>query len=457
MLKYLISNEDMALYVPRRNFFSILAYLRSGYGDKEATFDLYVKELPHRRNYLVAAGLEEAIQILLNFKFSPDDITWLKTVFPLTKEEEKFFLKFRFSGDIWGLDEGTICFPFEPLMRLTGKLVELQLFEAILFNVVGFQTMIASKIARIFHSAKPNGFIVGELRTQGLEAAVKIARSGYITGMTNMSLLLAQKWYDSPSYGGTASHFFISSYPTEIDAFRAYLSANPLGSVMVDTYDVKTGVENVIVVAKEMEQRGEKLHGIVLDSGDLLAQSIMAREMLDTHNLQHVKIIGMSNLDEYKISDLKGKGSKIDFYGMVTDVVTSADSPKLEIVYKIAEVKEPHGWVPKAKFSENKETYAGRKQVFRKKSGSFFSGDIIALEEESCEGGALLQKFVEDGALVKVQPNLQEIREHFIKQCEAFPPGLFDLHKEFHYPIQVSEGVKDATSLARKNHYQNTP
>lgn len=445
-MNHFVSQEDISLYIPRRNIFTVLAHLRSGMRDRRATFDLYVRDMPPHRNYLMFCGLEEVVDYVRGFRFSDDDFEFLKGITSLSSEEEAFFRNFRFRGDVAAMREGTVFFPYEPVIRLTATVVELQLMEAVLMNVVGFQTMIASKVARVYHAATPDGFIVGEFRSHGLEAAVKAARSGYIAGMSSVSLLLAEKWLGVPTYGGTASHFFISSFPSELEAFRSYLSAHPHGSVMVDTYDTEQGVRNAVTVAREMEARGDRLSGIVLDSGDLAELSRMARKILDENGCAHTKIIGMSNLDEYRIRELKRRGARLDFYGMTTEVVTSADAPKLEIVYKLSEIEDEGRWSPRAKFSTGKETYAGRKQVYR--SGA---GDVIGLESEDIEGETLLQPVLRSGELCEALPELSEIRKHALDQYERLPTELFDtLDAEVAYPVRFSDGVARATEEAKQ-------
>jgi nicotinate phosphoribosyltransferase len=436
-----ISNKDLPLYIPQRCILTTAAHIAEGMHEREATFDLYIRELPKNRNYLVFVGLEDVIKYLLNLKFSEDDVQWLKRQFRLSEDVLNYFRNFKFTGSVYAMKEETMCFPNQPLIRITAPIGQLQIIESFLFNTVGFQTMIASKISRIVHAAKPAAAGVGENRAHGLEAGLKAIRAGYIVGTSSSPLMLSFKRYGLPAVGGIATHFFVTSFPTEIEAFRSYLKTDHNGSVMVDTYNFEKGLQNIAKVAKELEKEGRRLKWISIDSGDLVERWKKARKFFDENGLSYVGITAISNLDEYKIKELIEKGTNYQFYGAATEVVTSSDCPKIEIVYKLAEIKEGNEWKPKAKFSPGKISYGGRKQVFRQSFNEKFIRDIIGLEGEDIKGERLLEPFIIEGKLMHNLPELKEIRMHTLGQYEKFDEKLFDISKNVSYSVSISEGV----------------
>lgn len=449
-----ISNKDLALYIPQRCILTTAAHIEAGMHEQEATFDLYVRELPENRNYLIFAGLEDVIKYLLNLKFSEDDVSWLKKQFSLSEKVLNYFKNFRFTGTVYAMKEGTIFFPHEPIIRITAPLGQLQIIESFLFNVVGFQTLIASKISRLVHAAKPSKVGIGEQRAHGLEAGLKAVRSGYIAGTSSSALMLSFKRYGLPAVGGIAAHFFVTSFPKEIEAFRAYLKTDPQGSVMVDTYDFDQGLKNIIQVAKELEKEGKKVKWITIDSGDLAFLYKKARKMLDDAGLQYIGITAVSNLNEYRIKELKEQGANFDLYGAATEIVTSSDCPKIEIVYKLAEIKEENQWKPKAKFAPGKISYGGRKQIYRQKNEGYFTKDVIGLEDEKINGEPLLEPFIIQGELIKPLPSLQDIRNHTANQYEQFMSEIFSIDKQVSYPVEISKEILSIMELIKKENIE---
>jgi nicotinate phosphoribosyltransferase len=436
-----VSNKDLSLYVPQRCLLTTAAHIEADMHKDEATFDLYVREFPKNRSYLIFVGLEDVINYLLNFKFSESDLDLIKKQFNLSEKVMDYLRNFKFSGDVFAMKEGTIFFPNEPIIRITAPLAQLQIIESFLFNTVGFQSLIASKVSRLVNAAKPFAVGIGESRAHGLEAGLKAIRAGYIVGTNSSPLLLSFKRYGLPSVGGIATHFFITSFPSEKEAFKAYLRTDPEGSVMVDTYDFEQGVKTLIEVAKEIEKEGRKVKWITIDSGDLLERYLLARGMLDSAGLNYIGITAVSNLDEFKIKELVSKGANYNLFGAATEIVTSADCPKIEIVYKLAEIKKNGEWKPKAKFSPGKLSYPGRKQVFRVIKNGLFVKDIIGLDSET-HGKKLLVPVIIKGDLIESLPSLKQIREYTQGQYEQFPKGLFNIDSFFNYPIEISEKIK---------------
>lgn len=433
-----ISQKDLNLYIAQRTLATTAAHIDAGMAERQATFDLYVREMPKNRNYMVFSGLEDVVYYLTNLRFSIDEISFLTKQFSLSEKVINYLKNFRFAGDVYAIPEGTFCFPHEPLIRITAPLAQLQILESVLFNIVGFQTQVATKMARLVQAAKPNLVLVGEQRAHGLESGLKALRAGKITGIGGTPLILAQKRFGSSGAGGVATHFFITSFPSEIEAFRAYLKSDPNGKIMVDTYDIKKGLENAITVAKELEVEGKKLKGIVIDSGDLVENFHLARTMLDEAGLTYVILIANSNLDEYKIQALKQSSANYDLFGLATEAVSISDSPTIEIVYKLAEIEENGQMVPKAKLSPQKYSLPGLKQVFRHIKDSQYCSDIIGLEDEKIDGEKLLIPILAKGKLVKALPNLDEIKAYTMGQYQKFSSDIFSLDKVIRYPVDLS-------------------
>ena len=348
--------------------------------DARATFELFVRQLPHRRNYLVAAGLEQALDFLENVRFSSEEVSYLRALRLFRNVHSEFFdylLRFRFTGDVWALPEGTIFFPGEPLLRVTAPIAEAQLIETSLLSILHFQTLIASKAARVITAAAGRPVIeFGSRRAHGIEAGVLAARAAFVGGCEGTSNTYAGHRFDIPVYG-TQAHSWIMARADEAEAFRDFLDVFPEQStLLVDTYDVHTAVEKIIAL-------GRKPGGVRLDSGDVTADSLWVRQRLDSAGWTDVQIFASGDLDEDRIEALLRSGARIDAFGVGTALSTSADAPSVGVIYKLVEM-EVDGYVRSAaKFSDEKKTYPGRKQVFRfTGEGATFSADIIGLDNE---------------------------------------------------------------------------
>src|SRR5437867_10084661 len=336
-------------------------YLEQGKAHDSATFDLYYRHNPFKGGYTIAAGLENAIQAVLDLRFTEADLAFLKSMkgasdHPVFSEAFLTYLAgFRFRGSIRGIAEGSVAFPNEPLLQVTGKLIECQMVESILLCHINFQTLVATKAARLWEASK-HGTIVefGLRRAQGPDGAMRACRGAYIGGADGTSNVLGCATFGVPARG-THAHSWVQSFTTELEAFRAYARTFPDDYVLlVDTYDVlKSGLPNAIQVAKELEQRGHRLAGIRIDSGDLAFLSQRAREMLDRAGLDYVKIIVSNELDEFIIADIADQGGKIDIWGVGTNLVTAGGEGGCALggVYKMVE----HNGKPKIKLSSNPE------------------------------------------------------------------------------------------------------
>ncbi len=402
-----------------------------------STFDLFIRKMPENWGYFVAAGLEDVIEYVEQLHFAEEDVAYLKSLKLFSGEYLKALYDFRFSGDLWAMPEGTIAFPNEPLLRVTAPLIEAQLLETYLLNKINFQTMIATKASRVVLAAQGKPvFEFGLRRAHDESAGMKGARAAYIGGCVGTSNVEAGRVYGiSPK--GTHAHSLVMAFDNELDAFRAYVKTFPNNAtLLIDTYEVMQGAKNAIIIAKEMEKRGEKLSGVRLDSGDLIEQSKAVRKMLDDANLKYVQIIASNDLNEYKIAELLAAGSPIDAFGVGTEMITSKDCPALSGVYKLAEI----GLQGKMKFSEGKTTLPGKKQIYRSRH---FLHDCITLDDENaCLGYPLLVPVFLQGKLVYQKPALQDIQLYAQQQLAWSPEECKKIIQPDTYTVRISKGLE---------------
>lgn len=352
--------------------------------DARATFELFVRSLPPHRNYLVAAGLEQALDFLENVRFSGEDIAYLQAQPFFRNVHSDFFdylSRFHFTGDVWALPEGTIFFPGEPLLRVNALIAEAQLVETGLLSILHFQTLIASKASRVTTAAGGRPVVeFGSRRAHGMEAGVLAARAAFVGGCEGTSNAYAGRRFGIPVYG-TQAHSWIMAHEDEAEAFRDFLDVFPEQStLLVDTYDVHAAIEKIVAL-------GRKPGGVRLDSGDVLADSQWVRTRLDSVGWNDVKIFASGELNEERIEVLLRSGARIDAFGVGTALSTSSDSPNIGVIYKLVEVDTGDTVRSAAKFSQEKITYPGRKQVFRfsGREGKF-SEDVVSLDTEFFAG-----------------------------------------------------------------------
>jgi len=408
-----------------------------------AVFTLFVRGYPVHRNYFVAAGLEDALRELEQFRFSQDELNYLKTTHLFSNAFLSFLKAFRFSGNIVALSEGTIFFENEPILEVEASLIEAQLIETFLLNTIGSQTLIASKAARCVHAANGLPLIDFSLRrTQGQDAGLHVARSTHIVGFTATSNVLAGKMYHIP-ISGTMAHSFVMAFEKEMDAFSAYSKTFPHNTVLlIDTYDTLEGARNAARIAHEMKTRNASLMGVRLDSGDMVDLSVKVRNILDEAGLHDVKILVSSGFDEYGIADVLSKGAKIDGFGVGTKLGVSADAPFMDIVYKLARLNDRDV----RKLSPGKVTLAGKKQVFRSTdSTGTYREDIIGCRNERIEESMpLLEKVMENGKIHGPYPSLQIIRDRFKHNFSCLPEKYKDLSQDTpRYPVKLSRQLED--------------
>ena len=417
--------------------------------EARATFELFVRSLPPRRNFLVAAGLEEALAFLETVRFSTEDIAYLRRHPAFARISANFFdylAAFRFSGDVWALSEGTVCFPGEPLLRITAPIADAQILETALLATISFQTMIASKAARVSKAAAGRPVVeFGSRRAHGTESGVLAARAAYIGGCKGTSNVRAGQLFAIPTYG-TQAHSWIMAHQREEEAFAQFMDIFPHHSVLLlDTYDVHAALEKVIA-------GGRKPRGVRLDSGDLAADSIWVRQKLDEVGWGDVEIFMSGDLDEERISSLLDAGARVDTFGVGTSLSTSLDAPSLSVLYKLVELERGGEVREAAKFSAAKVTYPGRKQIYRETdSRGHYVGDVIALDEEHMPGERLLVPVMRAGKRVGPAEPLTELQKRCQSQIECLPAEVRALAvTDRAYPVRHSARLEALLEQVRE-------
>lgn len=418
--------------------------------DCRATFELFVRSLPPERSYLVAAGIDDALDYLATLRFTDDDIHYLRGLPAFRTVSDDFFdyLKsFRFTGDVTGVKEGTVVFAEEPLLQVTAPIAEAQIVETYLLSVINFETLIASKAARVVRSAAGRGVLeFGTRRAQGPEAGLRAARAAYLGGCVATSNVEAGYLYDIPVVG-TAAHSWTQAFPTERESFEALLEVFPeTGVLLIDTYDDLAGAETAATL-------GKKFPGVRLDSGDLLEKSKEVRAILDRHGLQDAKIIASGDLNEYRIQKLVKGGAPIDSFGVGTDLATSRDAPALSVVYKLVETEYDGRVEYKAKFSEEKVYWPGRKQLFRFTRDGKYNYDVLARREENYpDSEALLQPLMSGGQCLGSRRQASSIREAALANIERVPEIYHVLRDAPEYPVKKSEALSQLLEEIRSQY-----
>jgi nicotinate phosphoribosyltransferase len=422
------------------------SYLREGMSG-EATFSLFIRDYPADRSCFVSAGLESLLQILPDFRFSDESLGYLASLGKFSTGFIDYLRGFRFSGSIRAIPEGRIFFAQEPIVEVTGTIIEAQLIETLVLNVIQLETMLASKAARISSVASGKGLIdFGMRRTHGVDASVKAARSSYLAGFLGTSNLLAGKIYGIPVFG-TMAHSYITSFPCELDAFHAFARAFPDNTVLlIDTYDCVAGTLKAVEVAIALREKGKKLLGVRLDSGDLAGLSRKVRLILDEAGLPDVKIMASGNLDEYQIQTLLNDEAQIDFYAVGTRMGVSADAPYLDIAYKLVEYEGR----PVLKLSTGKKTWVGKKQVYR-----FYGGDgkmdfdrVCLLDSGRQEGEPLLELVIKGGQRVRAPESLLQIRARFSQEWPKLPEIFRAVHPAQIYPVEICQSLRELDGKA---------
>ena len=424
------------------------AYFLQGMSEP-ATFSLFIRTYPPNRGYLVSAGLDDVLEYLSNLSFSPKGMDYLSST-GIFREDFLGFLKdVKFTGSVRAIPEGRLFFADEPVLEITGPIVEAQLAETFVINQVNLQTLLATKAVRCVWAAQGRGIAdFASRRTQGTDAAMKMARASYIAGFQSTSNVLAASHYGIPP-AGTMAHSFISSFPSEIDAFRAYAAAFPSRTILLlDTYDTIAGAWNAVQVAKEMETGGHQLLAVRLDSGDFDGLSRQVRRVLDDAGLGYVKILASGGLDEYELDALVQAGAPIDLFGVGTKAGVSADAPWSDMAYKMVSFDGR----PVMKLSTGKTSLPGEKQVFRlKDADGKLAKDIIGLSDETPPNAVpLLETVMESGVRTGPAPPLEQARERFQEDFAALDSRFKSLSNPPRYPVTVSNKLRRLTAQVKE-------
>ena len=454
----LLTESNMALFVDYYELTMGKADFDSA-NNAIGTENYFVRFIP-QGEYLIAAGLEQVIHYILNLRFTDADLRWLKESKATPDMSDDFldYLRhFKFDGDVYAVPEGTPVFANEPLINVTGRSIDIQIFETYLLNVMNFQTLIATKTARIVHAARGRTcFDFGARRAHGRDAGILAARASFIGGAAGTSLVIAGQYFNIP-YVGTTAHKFIMDRPSELEAFRDYARSFPHNTLLlIDTYDTIQGAKNVCIVAKEMQAIGAQLRGVRLDSGDLLVLSKAVRKIFDEAGLTEIQIFASNDLDEFQIDRLLAAGAPIDGFGVGTRLATGANfnpltgeggPSALPGVYKHVERIEGEEATSTMKLSEDtgKSTLPGRKQLHRSydADGNYIK-DVISLWGEDLQGSEpLLVPVVRKGELVYSFPDSAEMQVKAKADLAKLPEPYKRLTEAEKYPVVLSPGLEN--------------
>ncbi len=413
-----------------------------------ATFSLFVRNLPRDRGYLVSAGLEDVLDFLERFQFEGDSLAYLDSTGIFSGAFLNYLEGLRFTGEVRAIPEGRLFFEFEPALEITAPIIEAQIVETFVINQVNLQTMLATKAARCAWAAEGRSLSdFSARRTHGTDAAMKMARCAYIAGFDSTSNVAASRRYGIPP-AGTMAHSFITTFPTELDAFRAYADTFPDRCVLLlDTYDTIQGARNAVAVAKELESRGHRLRAVRLDSGDYDDLSRNVRAILDEAGLQYVGILASGGLDEFSVKQLVDNGAPVDIFGIGTKVGVSADSPWSDMAYKLV----CYDGRPVMKLSTDKISLPGAKQVFRvPNADGTLHHDVIGLQDdEVCDGEPLLEQVMSSGRAIGAAASLDDMRGRVRRDLDRLGDGTRELTGPAEYPVEFSRRLATLSAQVR--------
>ncbi len=440
---------DNALLTDLYQFTMLQSYYELGMEDT-AVFEFFVRRLPKHRNFMLFAGLQQVVEYLENLHFSRDELEWLEQSGRFDAGFVGRLGKFRFSGDVHAMVEGTVFFPDEPALRITAPLPEAQLIESRLINILHYQTLIASKAARCRLAAPDKTLIdFGMRRAHGAEAALLAARASYIAGFDGTATVQAERDFGIPIHG-TMAHSYVQAHESESSAFENFARSHADNVVLlIDTYDTQCGAEKVIRLAESLREEGIAIKAVRLDSGDLVDLSVSVRRILDEGGFGDIALFASGDLDEYRLAALLGDGCPIDGFGIGTRLTISEDSPSLDCVYKLQE----YAGQGRRKRSTGKTTWPGSKQVYRRRSADgCFDGDLLTLANDTCDDGeALIVPVMRKGKRIDPVETLDAIRERSSAQLACLPNHLKALAvSPERYPVKMSAGLKDLAEQVDK-------
>jgi nicotinate phosphoribosyltransferase len=409
--------------------------------DDVAVFEFFVRKLRPGRGFLIAAGLEQALQFLEGLHFSPAEMAWLDSTGRFSKEFLAGLETLRFTGDVHAMPEGTIFFPNEPILRITAPIAQAQLVETRIINLLHFQTLIASKAARMVLMA-PGKLLVdfGLRRAHGAEAGLLAARASYLAGFSGTATVQAGMQFGIPLFG-TMAHSFVQAHVDESLAFEHFAHAQPDNVVLlIDTYDTEAAARKVVVLAPKLERAGIRIKGVRIDSGNLADHARQVRKILDQGGLQHVTIFASGDLDEYLLRDMFASGAPIDGLGIGTHMDTSSDMPYLDCAYKLQE----YAGKARRKRSEGKQTWPGRKQVYRSfDADGRIASDIVTLENDPQPGEPLVVPVMRGGKRLAEAAPLADIRSRTAANLAQLPEPLRELREPYVYSVEISGALRE--------------
>jgi nicotinate phosphoribosyltransferase len=414
-----------------------------------AVFELFVRRLPPVRSFMIAAGLEQTLEYLENLRFSAEELDWIGKHPVLGPELARELEALRFTGSVHALPEGTVFFPEEPMLRVTASLPEAQLVETRLINLMHFQSVVATKAARVVLAAPDRTLVdFGFRRAHGAEAGVLAARAAYLAGFAGTATVVAGKAMGIPLYG-TMAHSFVQTHDREAAAFEHFAEVYPKGTtLLIDTYDTEAAARKLVDLLARRPELRPAVRAVRLDSGDLVSLAKSVRRILDEAGLHTISLFASGNLDEYRVRELCAAGAPIDGFGVGTSLATSADAPTLDIVYKLQEYA---GW-PRRKSSAGKATWPGRKQIYRRYDGEGrFGADVLTLEDDVVAGAEpLLVPVMEHGKRLSSPESLSSIRERTASQLARLPERLKKLDGQSSpYEVEISLKLRERTAQMR--------
>lgn len=467
---------DVALNTDLYELTMAQGFFESGLVDAHACFTVFFRENPFRGGYAISCGVGQIIDLVRNFSFDDEALAYLASLQApgggamFTPQFLDYLRSFSMRVSLWAVPEGELVFPREPMVRVEGPIIDCQLLETALLNLVNFQTLVATKTARVVQAAEGHAISdFGLRRAQGPDGGLSVARASYIGGANSTSNILAGKMYGIPVFG-THAHSWVMAFSSELEAFRAFAKSSPKNCVLlVDTYDVRRGVEHAITVAREMEAAGERLSAIRIDSGDLAKLSAYARKAFDDAGLPYVKISVSNDLDEHTIQSLMAQHAPIDSFGVGTKLATCDSQPSLGGVYKLSAIRATPAdpWTPVMKISEQmyKRTIPGVQQVIRFVDASHCPvGDMIVDDSYQHEGSAraidvidpytsydfsgyrsfaLLQQLVDAGCACEVPTDLVKARQRAHDALMHLDPAVKRFLNPQIYPVGMEEGLAE--------------
>ncbi len=443
-----IRGDNGALFVDQYELTMAQAYLAEGMASVRATFSLFVRKLPRERNYLLAAGVDDALSWLETLRFGKDDVDYLRSLDTFSEPFFRWIETMRFTGDVRAMPEGTPFFADEPILEIDAPIAEAQLAETFVLNQIHSQTLLASKAARVVEAAKGKPVVdFGLRRIHGADAGIKAARAYAIAGVSATSNVAAGALYGIP-VAGTMAHSFIEAFEDEREAFRAFVRQFPRTVLLVDTYDTLEGVRRVVALARELgEEFG--VRGVRLDSGDLGELATASRRILDEAGLQQVTIFASGGLDDADIARLVAEARPIDGFGVGTSMGVSEDAPKLDMVYKLVE----YDGIGRMKLSTGKRTLPGRKQVWRIEEDGTSTHDVVGRSDEELAGRALLRPVMKQGRRIEsARETIKRARQRAREELERMPYRIRALAPaDPAYRVELSDSLRsDLASVERR-------